>query len=131
MCYYYYFFFLLKKICPELTSGANFPLFCMWVATTGWLMSGIGPHMGSGTINPRQLKQSTPNPTTRPWGQPLYYFLIDIGDRLLVKKTNPISISCRKVCECSFAYILAKNRSFLSVWMGAKNQLYLVKVCIY
>ena len=26
---------------------ANLPLFCMWNASTAWLMSGVGPHPGS------------------------------------------------------------------------------------
>ena len=30
-------------------------------------------------------------------------------------------MSCRKACDCSFTYVIAKNRSFLSVWMDANK----------
>ena len=30
-------FLLVRKICPEPTSVANLPLFCMWVTATAWL----------------------------------------------------------------------------------------------
>ena len=62
------FLFLLKKIPPELTSIVNLPLFRMWVATTAWPpMSGVGLCLGT---EPRLLKQSVPNLTTRPQGRP-------------------------------------------------------------
>ena len=40
--------FLLRKVCPELTSIANLPLFCMWVTATAWPpMSGLGLCLGT------------------------------------------------------------------------------------
>src|SRR3712207_4869248 len=72
MCLYYnilnIFFFPLRKIRPELTSVANLPLFCMWVADTAWLtMSGVGLCPGT---KPGPLKRGTPNLTTRQQGWP-------------------------------------------------------------
>ena len=35
----FFFSFLLRKICPELISIANLPLFCMWGCATAWLLT--------------------------------------------------------------------------------------------
>ena len=69
--FYYYYFSLPREICPELKSVANLPLFCVWVAATEWLTSDVAPHPGT---EPRPLKRSTPNLTTRPPGRLHPYF---------------------------------------------------------
>ena len=35
----YFIFLFLRKICPELTSIANLPLFCVWATTTTWTLT--------------------------------------------------------------------------------------------
>ena len=60
-----FFLLLLRKICPEVTSAANLPLFvCEPPPQHGhsWT-SGVGPCLGT---KPRLSKQSTLNLTTRP-----------------------------------------------------------------
>ena len=65
---------LLRKICPELTSAANLPLFvCEPLPQHGHQqMSGVGLHPGT---EPRPPKQSTLNLTTRPLRLTLVSFL--------------------------------------------------------
>ena len=53
------------------------------VTTAAWLLvSGVGPCLGS---EPRLQKQSAPNLTTRPPGQPLYFVLLMVTSSLLKK----------------------------------------------
>ena len=46
-----WYIFFLRKTCPELTSVANLPLFCMWLTATAWLMCGVGPYPVSEPTN--------------------------------------------------------------------------------
>ena len=63
------FSFFAEKDSPWANICASLPLFCMWVTATAWLpMSGVGPGPGTKSGPP---KQSVPNLTTRPQGQPL------------------------------------------------------------
>ena len=73
-------FFFLTKICPELTSAANLPLFvCKLPPWHGhWQTSSIGPHLGT---EPGLWKQSVLNLTARPPGLPLTLLLNEtMGD---------------------------------------------------
>ena len=73
-CCCFCFFFLVRKIGPELTSVANLPLFCMWVALTAWLDEQcVGPCVGSEPANPGPPKQNV-NLITMPLGWPLPCF---------------------------------------------------------
>ena len=85
---FFCFLFLVRKIRSELTSianlplsllednqpwaniCANLPLFCMWVTTTTWLGKWCKSAPGIQTHKPRPPKQSTPDLTTTPQGQP-------------------------------------------------------------
>ena len=44
--------FLDEEDSPWTNICANLPLFCMWDASTAWLMSGVGPLPGSEPVNP-------------------------------------------------------------------------------
>ena len=69
---------LVMKIGPELTSGANLPLFHMWDTTSAWPDEQcVGLHLGSKAANPRPLKQSV-NLTTIPPGQPLFVVVLTL-----------------------------------------------------
>ena len=59
--------FLLRKICPELTSVADLPLFVRELLSQHghWQTSNVGPNLGT---EPTLPKRSTPNLTTRPPG---------------------------------------------------------------
>ena len=71
------FFFLLRKICPELTSTANLPLFvCEPPPHYGhWQMSGAGPYPGN---EPGPPKWGALNLITRPLGLALSKYFIRI-----------------------------------------------------
>ena len=72
---FFWFLFLLRKICRELTSTTNLPLFaCKPARHHGlWQMSGVGPRPKA---KPGPLKHSVPNLTTRPPGWLALSFLI-------------------------------------------------------
>ena len=55
--------------------GANLPLFCMWVTTTAWLMSGVGPAWDPNTQTPGTEVEHT-NLTTMPQAWPIFLKLI-------------------------------------------------------
>ena len=71
----FFFFFLVRKICPELASTVNLPLFvCEPPSQHGpWQTRHAGLHLGT---EPGQPKQSTPNLTTRPLGLAIVVFFI-------------------------------------------------------
>ena len=60
------FYVFVEEDSPLANNCANFPLFCMWVAATARLMSGVGPHPATET---QLLKQSMLNLTSRLQGQ--------------------------------------------------------------
>ena len=65
------FFVVVEEDSPWANMCASLPVFCVWVAATAWPpTSDVGPNPGTG---PRLPKQSVPNFTIRPQGQPLYY----------------------------------------------------------
>ena len=49
---YYYYYFLAEEDSPWANICATLALFCMWVATTAWLVSGVGPCLGSEPMDP-------------------------------------------------------------------------------
>ena len=70
---FYFFFFSTKEDLAWANICVNLPLFCMWVAAIAWLpTSGVGPCTGT---EPKLLKWSALNLTTRPWAWPWFCFL--------------------------------------------------------
>ena len=79
---------VVEEDLPWANTHANLPLLRMWVATTTWPpLSRVDPCPG---MEPRLLKQSTPNLTTRPLGLPhkilfLTIFFLNLGVKLLLQ----------------------------------------------
>ena len=52
----------------------------MWDVSTAWLMSGVGPHLGSGPVNPGHHSGVHGTLTTQPQGHPsAYLFMLQMS----------------------------------------------------
>ena len=65
---------------------ATIPLFCMWDASTSWLMSGVGPHLGPKPANLGRWSGAHGTLTTQPQGRPWVNFMLCIFYHNLKKK---------------------------------------------